>query len=311
MDHEQAPLRTRPRRWRFSSAYGLFLVVLVLIFVLIGVMKRGGAGAEAQHARSTYLWPIMAILFVGSFAYFSWVARRAKRFYVANSAAVELLKRGELEAAHQRFDMLMRERGVPEELQRVARFNLAWTQLLLEQIEDAHTNLMQVETERRSRPAVALDGIISTRLAYVHALSGELTEARRWLELSRARAEEPVADATSMRAWLVTTQAIVDCRGGDPGRALSELDARWLELENSLTGELLRPLRVLRAFARQSAEPGGDSSVIDAQLQVLRGLPTRELAHLGTRWPQMRAFLAQQRLAHDAPLAAPWRAPGA
>ena len=83
-------------------------------------------------------------------------------------------------------------------------------------------------------------------------------------------------------------------RTGRPEDAAKLLDEGWAGYEASVTGDVLRPLRVVRAFAHASGPRAG--GVAEAALPTLRPAYPGEYAFLGARWPEMAAFLASHEL---------------
>jgi len=127
-------------------------------------------------------------------------------------------------------------------------------------------------------------------LAVTYALRGDLDVARTWL----AEAEKRNANApfkTVVTGIVAFAQAIVELREGRDAEVLGWLDQRWRGLEGSLTGTVLRPFTVLRAFA--AARAGGEREIGSAQ-RILQGLaPIRsgEFAMLEVEWAEMQRFL--------------------
>ena len=75
----------------------------------------------------------------------------------------------------------------------------------------------------------------------------------------------------------------------------NRLANEWTQLENSVTGNILRPMRVLRAFALAQSSGPRDAALVDSLVAALRGTSTRDIDYLGAAWPEMHVFMS----AHD------------
>ncbi|MBK7875810.1 MAG: hypothetical protein IPJ77_08670 [Planctomycetes bacterium] len=290
MTRNAPPLRPRPKPHRNPWYWLVFVVVFLLI--LVPELLRGD-GAERGPSRA---WIAPVVLVVGVGGYVAWTVLRARRFNAENSAALAMLREGAFDAARERFEALVKRHPRPRDLNHVALFNLAWTELLAGELALARQRMAQIEAERDPKARSGFVTLLPSRLAYVHALQGELDDARAWLRTSRERGVEETTNRAVIEAWETASDAIVACRAGEPARAKELLAARWLALENSVTGELLRPLRAVRAFALDAASKGTDAAAVEAQLQPVREHAGSELRHLGASWPAMRAFLAARKL---------------
>src|SRR5262249_22927212 len=130
-------------------------------------------------------------------------------------------------------------------------------------------------------------------LALDHALSGDLAAAENWVAAAEERTDELSTPSTA--AMTAFAHAVLACRSGRAAEAARMLDDHWPDYEARLTGEMLRPLRIVRAFAIATADPrsiGRAETVIAAARPVYRG----EYAFLGTAWPEMANFLASHEL---------------
>jgi hypothetical protein len=79
-------------------------------------------------------------------------------------------------------------------------------------------------------------------------------------------------------------------------RPPARLDERWHEYEALLTGDIVRHLRVVRAFARAAAGPR-EAGTAAMDLASARPAYPGEYALLAAEWPEMAAFLAAHELA--------------
>src|SRR6185295_16419000 len=86
-----------------------------------------------------------------------------------------------------------------------------------------------------------------------NALLGRVEEAERWMaEVEKRGGFESNLRFPAMKAF---ARAVVDCRSGRTAEAVKALDERWTEYEAVLSGETLRPMRVVRAFAIAASGP--------------------------------------------------------
>lgn len=290
MARNASPIRPLPKKRKDLWAWIVFAVVFLI--VLAPQLLRG----SDEESGPSPAWIVPVILVLGLAGYVAWTVWRAKRFNAENAAALATLREGAFDAARERFEALAKRWTRPRSLNHVALFNLAWTELLAGEFALARQHMAQIEAERDPKARGGFVTLLPSRLAYVHALLGELDDARAWLAASRERGVEETTNRAVIEAWEAASEAIVACRAGEPARARELLATRWLALENSVTGELLRPLRVVRAFALDAASKGTDTAAVEALLQPVREHPRAELRHLGAEWPAMRAFLAERGL---------------
>ncbi|MBI5363966.1 MAG: hypothetical protein HZA53_12355 [Planctomycetes bacterium] len=291
MAQSTPPIRLLPKKRRDLWAWYIFAVVFVILLV------SGGLGRGDEDLASTLRWAVPILLAIGFGGWIAWTVRRARRFGAENDAALAMLHAGETEAARERFEALVKRWRRPRNWNHLALFNLAWTELIAGEFALAREHIAQIEAERDPRATGGIVAMLPSRLAYVHALLGELDDARAWLDASRERAAAETTNRGVIEAWELATEAVVACRANDAPRAKSLLAERWLQLDKSLTGDALRPLRLVRAFAVHAASNGAEESTVEALLQPVREHPRSEAQHLGAHWPAMRAFLAERGLA--------------
>jgi hypothetical protein len=139
----------------------------------------------------------------------------------------------------------------------------------------------------------------ATDLALCNALAGRIDEAEAWFVKAEQRSSErPTPSFPAMKTY---ARAVIDCRKGNCAEAARLLDERWVECEALLTGEVVRPLRIVRAFAHAAAGPRSagiaDTIVASARPPAYPG----EYEFLAVAWPEMASFLATQQLARVGP----------
>jgi hypothetical protein len=134
--------------------------------------------------------------------------------------------------------------------------------------------------------------VFAPDIALSYALLGDVPAA----QTSLADADERAGDQTrAYRAHTALVRAVIDCRNHRRAEAARALDNVWPICEAELTGQQLRPLRIVRAFAQSDAgaKPGG---VIETALATVRPAYTGEHDYLGKAWPEMARYLADNGL---------------
>jgi hypothetical protein len=262
--------------------------VLILVFVALYAIA-GGTGRGTVVMVGIMTACLVIILAIAT----ARTLRHVREFQTENTAAVAALGRGELESARATFSRWAESARYPR-LAAVANHNLGWTLARQGQLQRA-IEVAAANDERRLS-ALQANGLGPTSaidLALYHALAGSLDDARRWLGVADGRkAMVTLPTAPAMRAM---AQAVIDCRDGNAAEAARALDERWREYEALLTGDIVRPLRIVRAFARAAAGP---REVGTAQMELVSARPAYpgEYAMLGVEWPEMAAFLAAHEL---------------
>jgi hypothetical protein len=80
-----------------------------------------------------------------------------------------------------------------------------------------------------------------------------MAAAEQWMTKTEQRSH--LMSQASLAAMKLFVRAIVDCRAGRADDAVLYLDERWAEHEAMLSGDTLRPLRIVRAFAIAACGP--------------------------------------------------------
>jgi hypothetical protein len=219
---------------------------------------------------------------------------RFRRFATENNLALGALGRGELAKAHGVF-----VRWAPNGhagISALARHNFGWTLILEARLRDAMT-ILEDAAKHYERPLSRIGMLPTTRVdtALCHALLGELELAQTWC----AKSEEPVKGPPrpSYPGILAFTRAVIDCRRGRAAEAMVSLEHAWTEHEATMTGETLRMMRVVRAFACAAADGPRNQGLVERVLSDMKPRYQREFAFLGDSWPEMATFLAAHQLA--------------
>jgi hypothetical protein len=231
------------------------------------------------------------------------VRRQSRRFLAAYNEAIAAIARGELERAR-RMLWEWAESTTLSGASAYVRHSLGWTLLRQGELQQAAEVLNDNEERNRETLAkIALDATSAADLAFAYALMGKIEDAETWFatasERGKARTQQPTFPAMKTFA-----RATIDCRAGRHADAARLLAESWPECESLFTGETLRPLRVVRAFAQAT---GGvrDAGMVGATLGELRPLYPGEFDFLGSAWPEMQTFLVTHTLVR------PRSAPGA
>jgi hypothetical protein len=218
---------------------------------------------------------------------------KTRRFATENNLALGALGRGDLAKAH---DVFARWARSPHVVARtLARHNLGWTMMLEGHVQEAAT-ILEDAAEHYSKALIRIGMLPTTRIdiALCHALLGKLETAESWYAQSDAPVKAP--PRPSLPGMRAIVRAVIDCRSDRAAEAAVALEHAWGEHEAMLTGETLRMMRVLRAFAAASADGPRSQGLVERVLADMRPRYAGELAFLGGTWPQMAAFLSSHRL---------------
>ncbi len=211
---------------------------------------------------------------------------RARAFNVANKDAYAALGRGDLEVARKTW-LSWASSPMPR-IAALATHNLAWTKIRGGELEGAIGTLVDNEQKHlRALEAIGLAATSAADRALAHALLDHPKEAEAWLD----RAETRLLAATMPTTGAIAlARSVWHCRAGRVDVAAKLLADGWTEIESTTTGDVLRPLRIVRAFAAAAAGPREPAMVTP------RPAYPGEYAFLGASWPEMAAFLASHEL---------------
>jgi tetratricopeptide (TPR) repeat protein len=264
---------------RLAIAIGGGLVALVVIAQLFGAAPKYSALIASAFV-------LVALVVMNRRA-----RRRAGAFHASNKEGLAALARGDFTAARTAWERWI-ERPATPRMAALARHNLAWTMIREGDFERAIA--MLEANEARHLPALDAVGLAATSAAdraLAYGLGGDLKSAQSWLD----RAQERLLRATVPTAGaLALAGSVVHCRAGRITEATKLLEDQWTELEATTTGDVLRPLRVVRAFVQATGPRSG--GVAEAALPTLRPAYPSEFAFLGVAWPRMSTFLASHEL---------------
>ena len=285
---------------KFFSKPGRTIVLwLVLIVMFCSIYQVFSQPAPGRHAPGHHPAPdpfsgrwaselYVVILFVGV-GWVVWQRRRLRSVNVMNGEALELLGRGELQKAHALFETMGQKFRRVVNVRALAQYNVACVSLLEGQLEHATSELVALGKRDGLSPMPWLKVTAAANLALCHALAGNFELATPWLEEAEKN-RATAADPMRLTGTLTLVRAIMACRRGQPAEATRLIDRDWQGLEG-LSGEQLRPLRLLRAFAASSTGGPRDDGAVDRLLAPLRESRPGSLRYLTVAWPELGAFM--------------------
>lgn len=264
-------------------------LVLIAMFLTIYTSFGGGLGFSLSMFGGVIA---LVLLFFGVTVARN--VREARRFQADNTEALAQSARGNHEAARATFSRWVEETHMARVVA-VARHNLGWTLARMGKLDEA----IEVATANEQHYLSQLEATVlaptsAIDLALYHALAGHLDDAEAWL--ARAAERHDKLSLPSVPAMAAFARAALDCRAGRYADAAGALDERWSEYEAVLTGDTVRSLRLVRAFAK-AAEGPRHAGVATIDIATLRPAFPDEYAMLTTTWPEMAGFLASNGLA--------------
>jgi tetratricopeptide (TPR) repeat protein len=267
---------------RVRPTVAVVLAIIALVIVYLFATARGHLALLAAALT------LAVLMIVGRRA-----AKRARAFHADNKAALAALAHGDLTDAQTTWARWAFVKGAPR-MAALAGHNLAWTMLRRGELTEAIATLE--DNEARNLAALEAIGLAATSAAdraLAHGLLGEDSKAESWLE----HADKRLPKATIPTAGAIAlARSVVHCRAGRVDVATKLLDEGWADIEATTTGDVLRPLRVVRAFAHAAAGPRA-AGVAEVGLSSVRPTYPDEYKFLGVKWPEMAAFLAAHELA--------------
>lgn len=279
---------------------GLWVLLIALFLAIYRVYAIPGAGHD-------WMPTVLLLAVVGSIGgvgvWVAWLRRVHRRFNAKNLSGLDRLARGDLEVAEKIFAELAVEVRRPA-LRPVALLNCAYVQLRRGQLAEAANGFARVERTGRG----AIGALASGHLAVTCAIANRLDEAQRWIDRAAANYAR-IPTARSLIGQVPLARAVVACRRGNPAEAVRVLDEGWSRFQSALSGDVMRPLRMVRALALEAAGGEGSARPLAAQLAVLAEERPADLTWMAAEWPELRAFLDRHGLAGtklpDGAIAAP------
>jgi tetratricopeptide (TPR) repeat protein len=210
--------------------------------------------------------------------------RIINRYDVHCRASLALLHQGHAARAEKDFALLEQRFRWPGFLSRLSGYNRALSLFRLGRLDDAIATLASAD---RRGGAPGIQGAIAGTLSYLYALRGDVELAEDWLREAQRRDRGLIVPG---HAYLLP-QLAIELRTGAASAILGQLADRWAELESTMKGESLRPLRVLRAFGVARAGGVRESGAAAPLLAALKPVRPDELAYLGVAWPELDQFI--------------------
>jgi len=236
-------------------------------------------------------WAFVIAVPVGHTMFVQAQARRYNRIAAPGHLA---LTSGDANTAHREFAEARESVRWPGFLRRLGDYNRAFA--LIRQGEFATAIELLSDLDRRGG-VLNLDGAVAGALALAHGLAGNVELASEWLlETQRRYAQYRSSGIRVPGFAYILTEVAVQLRAGEVELVRRRLENEWTQLENSVAGPILRPIRVLRAFALAQTSGPREAALVDAMLAALRGTSTRDIEYLGAAWPEMHAFMSSHAL---------------
>lgn len=272
------------------KTFVIWAVLIAAFTAFFSVASREPSVSEAMAVGGGLVAVLVTFVVVSSFV----VRRQARRFIEETNAGIAALARGDLGRAREIFREWAENSSVPGAAA-LSRHNLGWILLRQGELQSAIDVLLDNDRSHRDTlKRISMAGTSAVDLALCYGLLGDVENAEKWRVEADKRANEP-ANA-SLPAMKVFARAVIACRAGKAEDAARNIDEHWTECEATFTGETLRPLRVVRAFAHAVAGPRS-AGIADALLVTARPAYTGEYDFLGVAWPEMATFLAAHQLA--------------
>ena len=284
------PGKAMPRRF-WSRSLGirttLFVAVsIVVVAVALAEMRRAPSAPDDDDGPETPTHHLPFLELGGTFMGLVVVSlvvlqRRARRFNRENREAIDLLRRGDLDGAGARFEAL-RARRWPLQRHFTGIVSLNCGVVALRKGEfDRALSLFGAALDAGVHGQVAQ--LLAHQLTTLSALRGDLDDAAGWLaQITSAPPPRVVEPALP--------EAILGCRRGEHRAVATRLEESWREIDNSLQGEAMRQLRIVRALAI-SAQGPREGGGVDGLLAGCKPFVMGEYDFLATQWPEMAMFL--------------------
>lgn len=275
--------------WQRGKTFAIWFVLVLLFSSIYSMFDSSGSGSWGTTG-----WVVLGgIVLVAFVIGVIWQTKVFRRQHAAHDKGIEALARGELEIARQTFWQCAETTRSPM-LAALASHNLAWVLMrqgaIRQAVEVLENNLRLFSTQLH---AVRMHAMSEVDLALDQALLGELDAAEQsFVRADASAAKGRVPPFSAMRAL---TRAVIDCRAGRQEAAAKALADGWAELEVASPGEVMRLLRVVRAFARTAAGPR-EAGAAAAHLDGMRPAYHGEFDFLGSAWPEMEQFLVSHQL---------------
>jgi len=252
------------------------LIIAISIGLLVGLATTFELVTVPQAAIAAGVAVVIWIL-----AYAAFARIHANAFNAGSVEAMEMLSRGEYDQAILHWGRWGQGVTVPGVVIAATWQNIAWVTLRRGELRKALELYAMLErTHLRGLKANKLDSICALDRGLCHALLGELEPARHAVAEAGMRSVRAHGSYAAGKAF---AEAVLACRDGRAAVAAKMFDEHWSEYESSATADVTRPLRIVRAFASQTAP------------SITAAYPG-EFAFLAVAWPEMAVFLETHSL---------------
>lgn len=229
------------------------------------------------------------ILFVGGG--FVATLSRGRTFQRANQEGLARLAAGDPVGAAAIFDENARRFRWYGTWHAASVFNLALCRMRQGRLDEARGLFSSTMQAFGAKSIAQVPAAARFHAATCAALQGDLhdadalvVEGEKLLGKERSRLE-------------LLAKSVVLCRRGHPDEARALLEQHWREGEAALLADVMRALRLVRAYAtlRGSRTPDDERTAADL-LAGARPFRAGDYDWLGVSWPEMRAFLEEHGL---------------
>jgi tetratricopeptide (TPR) repeat protein len=277
---------TKPKRGMPQVHKGFLLwVLLITLFIAIYQLFSTTPSPRGNSDGAGHWW-LMWIAVVAAIGWIFWVRRQTVRFNRENAEGIALLHKGVPEKAAEIFERLIRRHRHMRNLSAVAQYNAGVARLREGKPERAIEFLMLVANDKRVGQTMAS---ASAELTSAYAIAGRLDEASE----SLAKAEQRGNVNAFTLAW---PRTLLAARRGEHAELARGLEQRWRELESVLSGDVMRRLLLIRAFAVASVDGPRSAGAAQPLVDRLRPSVPGEYDWLSARWPELGAFLEAHQL---------------
>lgn len=281
----------------FKSSRLLFIILVVGMVVAViaarATPQRTLTPAQPPSEMTDILLSLLPWLLVLLFVYFFFLRRLivSSADIQANNDAAPMIQAGELASAAELLDGLLERSKLESGLRATALYNRGYIHLLKGEVETALALTEKAEALLgKSFVDDEYPAIFSFRCAMCLALMGNIdTAEKRLLKTNSIR--------PTKRGLLLIVRALIALRRGDFIGADRMMAEDWRLAEGVNLATEMKALRVLRAFALNNLE--SSSARRAAMTDLIAGLypyEQGEFDYLAVKWPELKAFLVEQKL---------------
>lgn len=279
-----------------------FLFILLILGVISAVMAgsrrlpNNSQGMVTPSASWTFMdyfpWGLCALLMFIIYIFFRRIGFVGENGIQKNNDAINLINSGELIEAAAIFDDILQKNPKKSLIRALVMMNRGYVSLLQGDLVEARAQLQEAQTMAGDTSIdPELPALITSNMAMCEGLMGNCDAVEKQLQLSK-KTLRPQRSGILVRA-----RAVLAMRRNNFAEAELILCEGWRKSEGTGHAAEFKALRVLRAFALSKLDRTAEQT--DAMAKLLAGLyPYRqgEFDYLGVKWPEMKAFLEEQKL---------------